>query len=69
MTYLVGNFSLCVAILVAIGTLLASLRAVVAPSEGLVRTSRRGLVALAGIFVVASVALLVAEVQSDFRLA
>jgi cytochrome c-type biogenesis protein CcmF len=69
MTYLVGNFSLCVAILVAIGTLLASLRAVVAPSEVLLRTSRRGLVALAGIFVVASVALLVAEVQSDFRLA
>ena len=69
MTYLVGNFSLCVAILVAIGTLLASLRAVVDPSERLLRVSRRGLIALAGIFLVASAALLTAEVQSDFRLA
>ena len=69
MTYLIGNFSLCVAILVAIGTLLASLRAVVDPSERLLSVSRRGLVALAGVLLIAAAALLTAEIQSDFRLA
>jgi cytochrome c-type biogenesis protein CcmF len=67
MTYLIGNYSLCAAVIVAAATLLVSLAAVRFGDSSLGRIGRAGTFVLAGLLTIASAALVVAEVTSDFR--
>lgn len=69
MMLLIGNFGLCAAVLVAVGTLLVSLRAARIESPSLATAARRGIVLLAALLTVCSIALMIAMVGSDFRLA
>lgn len=69
MTAMIGNYSLCAAVLVAAGTILAALSAAKAPSAAALRAARWGIGVMAGLFTISSIALLVSLVQSDFSLA
>ena len=68
MTLLLGNFSLCAAVLVAVGTFLVSLRAARAGSASSTALARRGVFLLTALLTVCSALLLLAIVGSDFRL-
>ena len=68
MTSVIGNFTLCMAVLVAVGTLLVALRAARFPSPGLFCAARGGVFILAALLTVTSAALMFAMLTSDFRL-
>jgi cytochrome c-type biogenesis protein CcmF len=67
MTALVGNFSLSLAVLVALGAVLAAVAAGRFDSSSILRAARWLLVALFAVLSLSSAALLVALVQSDFQ--
>jgi len=69
MTVIVGNYSLCAAVLVAVMTLLGCVAAVRLDSEGARRMVRRGMGVLSLVLTVSGAALMTALVNSDFRLA
>jgi cytochrome c-type biogenesis protein CcmF len=68
MTAYIGNYSLCAAVLVAVVILLVSLAAMRSGSETLYRICRRGMGLLFVLLSIASAALMIAMVQSDFSL-
>jgi cytochrome c-type biogenesis protein CcmF len=68
MTPVFGNLTLCLAVLVAVATLLVALRAARFPSPALLCAARGGVVVLAALLTLASATLMVAMLTSDFRL-
>ncbi|MGE5609529.1 MAG: heme lyase CcmF/NrfE family subunit [Bacillota bacterium] len=69
MSIVLGNYSLCVAVLMAVVSLLVSLAAVRLGSPGIRRTARWGILSLAILLTVSCIVLLQSLISSDFRLA